>query len=300
MLIDLFNRYIWLVDTIYSAGAISREEINRRWSRSRYNEKHEDAIPERTFHHDREAILLMFHVDIQCDKRRNVYYIDNASDLQQDGLRRWMLSSFTVKQMVDESEILRDQIIYEEIPSGQQDLTKFVSAMRDHLRLRITHDSFKGKSYTTIISPFCLKVFKQRWYVAGITDQYPDEIRVYALDRLHDIQLTEQTYALPNGFTAKDLFRYSYGVYCSETPAQIVVKVAAGSVPFIRTVPLHESQQEIEHHEEYSLFQYYLAPTPDFKMELRTLGADAEVLSPASFRQEFVDDILRLNHTYGL
>lgn len=28
---DLFNRYIWLVDTIYRANGITFEEINEKW-----------------------------------------------------------------------------------------------------------------------------------------------------------------------------------------------------------------------------------------------------------------------------
>lgn len=34
----LFQRLIWLVDTIYSAGEIAREEIARRWVGSPYDE----------------------------------------------------------------------------------------------------------------------------------------------------------------------------------------------------------------------------------------------------------------------
>ncbi len=30
---DLFNRYLWLVDTIYRAGTITLDEINRKWLR---------------------------------------------------------------------------------------------------------------------------------------------------------------------------------------------------------------------------------------------------------------------------
>lgn len=31
---DLFNRYIWLADTIYRAGKITFEEINEKWQRN--------------------------------------------------------------------------------------------------------------------------------------------------------------------------------------------------------------------------------------------------------------------------
>lgn len=32
---------IWLVDTIYSAGEITSEEIDRRWVDSPYNDEHD-------------------------------------------------------------------------------------------------------------------------------------------------------------------------------------------------------------------------------------------------------------------
>jgi len=300
MLNNLFNRYIWLVDTIYTFGPITFDEINRRWALSRYNEEHID-IPQRTFHRDRIAIENLFDINIECNKPTNTYYIAQKEDVKQDGLRRWMLSSFAVKQMIDESALLRDQIVYEEIPSGQQELSLFVSAMRDHLRVRITHKNYKDDSgYTTLISPYCLKVFKQRWYVAGLTDRYPDEIRVYALDRLSNVQLSEAHYELPTGFTAHEFFQYSYGVYHSDTFEDITIRVAHRAVPFIDSVPLHASQQKIEENADYSVYRYKLAPMLDFKQQLRTLGPDVEVLTPASFRQEFIDDTRELMSRYRL
>ena len=58
----LLSRYIWLIDTIYSAGHISREEINRRWCRSLLSDG-ETAISERTFHRYRDAIADLFQID---------------------------------------------------------------------------------------------------------------------------------------------------------------------------------------------------------------------------------------------
>ena len=34
----LFQRLIWLVDTIYSAGKITHDEIDRRWANSQYKD----------------------------------------------------------------------------------------------------------------------------------------------------------------------------------------------------------------------------------------------------------------------
>ena len=51
---DLFDKYIWLVDTIYRAGRITLEEINKRWMRSQLSEG--TSLPHRTFHNWRNAI----------------------------------------------------------------------------------------------------------------------------------------------------------------------------------------------------------------------------------------------------
>lgn len=51
----LFNRYVWLVDTIYRAGHISFEEINEQWERSLLNDTGEE-LPLKTFHNHKNAI----------------------------------------------------------------------------------------------------------------------------------------------------------------------------------------------------------------------------------------------------
>ena len=57
---DLFDKYIWLVDTIYRAGKITFEEINERWLRSRLSEGKD--LPLRTFHNWRIAIEQVFDI----------------------------------------------------------------------------------------------------------------------------------------------------------------------------------------------------------------------------------------------
>lgn len=51
---DLFNRYIWLMDTIHRAGRITFEEINSKWLRNSMSEGLE--LPLKTFHNHRKAI----------------------------------------------------------------------------------------------------------------------------------------------------------------------------------------------------------------------------------------------------
>ena len=123
----LLSRYIWLIDTIYSAGHISREEINRRWCRSLLSDG-ETAISERTFHRYRDAIADLFQIDISFSKLRG-YYIENTSDFQRNDLRKWMISTFAVNNLMNEGVHLRKHIGFEPMPSGQQYLTSVLEAI---------------------------------------------------------------------------------------------------------------------------------------------------------------------------
>ncbi len=78
---DLFNRYIWLVDTIYQADGITFEEINEKWLRNSMSEGLD--LPLKTFHNHRKAIENTFDINILCDKRGGYkYYIENVDDIE--------------------------------------------------------------------------------------------------------------------------------------------------------------------------------------------------------------------------
>ena len=243
----LLSRYIWLVDTIYSAGSISREEIDRRWCRSLLSEG-EMAIPERTFHRYKDAIQELFQINIAFSKSRG-YYIENTTDFQRNELRKWLISTFAVNNLINEGVHLRKHIGFESMPSGQQYLTTILEAIRDGVRLRVTHQGFsksEAKSFT--IAPYGLKVFKQRWYVLAASE-YPDgRLLVYSLDRFTEVERTDISYTIPADFDVNEHFRSFYGVSCisNAQPEIVQLRIDASQVKFFRTLPLHHSQEEIE------------------------------------------------------
>ena len=159
---DLFNRYIWLVDTIYRAGKITLEEINERWLRTEMSGGVE--IPLRTFHNHRKAIEEIFDINIGCNRRGGYYYyIENLEDMERSGLRTWLLNTFAVSNLIRESRQLRHRILFENIPSGQRFLTPLIEAMRDGFVVTVTYRSFTHEKASTFdVEPYCLKVFRQR------------------------------------------------------------------------------------------------------------------------------------------
>ena len=61
---------------------------------------------------------------------------------------------------------------------------------------------------------------------------------------------------------------------------------------------MHETQEEIEQNEEYSIFTFNLRPEFDFQQELLWNGEDTEVLEPEWLRKEIAGKIQRMWHKY--
>lgn len=284
------NVYFWLIDTIAS-GNLTRDDINRRWAHCRYNDNHEEEFPERKFHRYKEEIQEIFDVDIRCSKSRgNVYYIENKDDIS-GGTRQWFLNAMAVHSMMDQAKDITDCVLYEDIPEGTQYLSLIVDAIRHRTQLQLTYHSFnRQEQYELTLSPYCLKVFKQRWYVAGCPSTHPNETRIYALDRVQTMRPTDQTFIYPKKFDAKTFFAPYYGVFRNATPTKVIIEATPASTQFLRLLPLHDSQKELRQFHGNTFFEYYIAPTLDFIQELRTHGTDIRVREPeelvAIFRNE--------------
>ncbi len=284
------NVYFWLIDTIAS-GNLTRDDINRRWAHCRYNDNHEEEFPERKFHRYKEEIQEIFVVDIRCSKSRgNVYYIENKDDIS-GGTRQWFLNAMAVHSMMDQAKDITDCVLYEDIPEGTQYLSLIVDAIRHRTQLQLTYHSFnRQEQYELTLSPYCLKVFKQRWYVAGCPSTHPNETRIYALDRVQTMRPTDQNFIYPKKFDAKTFFAPYYGVFRNATPTKIIIEATPASTQFLRLLPLHDSQKELRQFHGNTFFEYYIAPTLDFIQELRTHGTDIRVREPeelvAIFRNE--------------
>ena len=232
----LFECYIWLLNTI-ARGPISRAAIDEKWAHSSVNDYKQDYIPESNFHRWKDTIQLLFDVHIKCNAY-NEYYIEEASDLRGADLRLRLLNLMSMDSLLKDSKELSDQILFEPIPSGEKFLAPIIEALRDKTAIEMTYQGFtKGYPATFIVEPYCLKMFKQRWYVLAYSPGI-NKMRVYGLDRIHDIEPTTQKYKLPKGFNAEAYFKDAYGVTVlddQQEPQKIVISISEDQAHYLRT-----------------------------------------------------------------
>ena len=292
---NYFKRYIWLVDLINRRGPISFRDISDAWRRSPLNETG-DPLSERTFFNHKDAIAGMFGIEILNDRSLGFYI--GHTDIGNDDTGDWMLHALCMNNVLQENSDMKDRIIVEKIPSSEKFLTEVISAMRDSRVISLCYQSFhRPEPHCFNVSPYCVKHFKQRWYMLGNSDL---GLRIYSLDRFVDMEELEERFELPKGFDAEDYFRNYFGVIIGEAPLDVRICVAADQVKYFRTLPLHESQKEEPQEDGNSVFSYHIAPTFDFVQEILSHGADVEVLEPAELRERISGEITGMAARYGI
>ena len=258
---ELFNRYIWLLETISNSRetGITFEEINKKWLRNLSMSNNID-LPKKTFNNHKTAIEEMFEINISCNYSTYRYYINSDEDLGRDGVRKWLLNTFAINNLINESHKMKQRILFEEIPSGQKWLSTIIEAMRNGLKMEMTYQSYgRDKASTYPFEPYFVKIFKQRWYVIGKSDK----VRIYALDRIPGLKITEDRFEMPPDFIPEEYFLHCFGIIHDEeiAPQTVKLKVSSWQANYLRALPLHHSQEELDRVEEGVIFQYFIKPT---------------------------------------
>lgn len=286
---NYFNRYVWLIDTIRRHGYITFSDISDLWQKASINEDC-GYLPERTFFNHREAISDIFGIEIKFDKSLGYYITEDSNDTE--GIRNWLLASLSVNNLINESAAMHSRILFEKIPSGEKYLSTIIEAMKEGKILEMTYQKFQDDEPKTYdVAPYCVKVYKQRWYMLAKPTDRKSGLHIYALDRIHLLQQTRKDFKLPEKFNAENYFADWFGIVHDEEyePCTIRLKVWSKQRNYFRTLPLHHSQKETEIHDDWSIFEYRMAPTWDLEQELLQYNDNVEVLEPQSLRDQMIE-----------
>lgn len=194
-------------------------------------------------------------------------------------------------------------ISFENAPEmqGIENLEDIYHAILRQKVLKIRYQSFRSQEERVWnIHPYLLKEYGHRWYLLGFT-QEKESVGIFALDRMKEIRVSKIAY-LPNSFVhAEDYFRDVIGVTVfSNQPIETIELEFSGTIaPYVRTKPLHRSQQILEQEEGGKLVvQLQVAVNPELVSLLLSYGSEVKVLAPASLSQQIRDTAARMVRLY--
>lgn len=285
---SLILKYIWVVKTIHRAGRITLKELNEKW-RANVDLSRGEDLPRQTFDRWKSGILDLFGILIDCEQRGGYhYYIANPKELSEGKLRTWLLNTYGTAETLSSNLSIHDRILTENIPSSQDHLSTVLEAMKSNNMLHITFKAFTMKEPKRfLVEPYCVKMSAQRWYMLARNTEHKN-LRLYSLDRIETVEISNTRFVLPDDFNAKDYFAEFFGIVLDESvPLQtIILRADKYHQNYMRTLPLHPTQREIFACDDYADFELKLRPTYDFYMKLMSFGNMIKVLEPKNLQEE--------------
>lgn len=299
MISNTYNRYLWLLNTLLQYKRLTFDEIRNKWEASYMSEG--KTISLRTFHMHRHAVEEMFQVSVECDISDGYkYYIEDADSIAEDRARKWLLNSFNVSNMVSEGKMLKNRILLEDIPQGTEYLSVIIDAMRSNRILEVDYKPFyEDKSTLYHVEPYCMKVYRHRWYVLGKFHEL-NGLRQFSLDRVCRVIPFDETFVYPKDFSPEDYYQNFVGIWANEKikPVDVVIRAYGLQSKYLRTLPLHDSQEEINTTENYSDFKYKLCISNDLIRDLLAKGGDIEVIEPYALKKKLIDRTFEILKRY--
>ena len=283
----IYQHYVWIVNTLRQYKKLTLAQINELWMKDMVSDG--NKLDRNSFRRHTDAILNMFGIIIEHEENTYKYYIANPEVLGDGTMEGWMLSTLTVSAVLTDSLSLRDYILLENVPAGQEFLQTIILAIKTRRRIMIQYQKFGFEAGEKLISPYALKLFHQRWYLLSHTGNH---FATYSLDRMLMVQITDETFEMPDGFKPESYFTEYFGVLTDETPmAHVVVRAYGKTANYLRTLPLHHSQRELQQIDEYTEFSFDIRPTYDFLGQLLSHGDGIEVVSPDDVREKMMQKI---------
>jgi predicted DNA-binding transcriptional regulator YafY len=113
-------------------------------------------------------------------------------------------------------------------------------------------------------------------------------IKTFGLDRLTALEITHNPFKYPEKFEIEEYFRHCFGIIspANEEPVEVILSFNPDQGKYIKSLPLHESQQIIVDNVNELQIKLLIYTTFDFKMELLSYGESVKVLKPDSLIEE--------------
>lgn len=239
------------------------------------------GFSKRTLQRDIKEIRNVFGIDIEYSKAEKGYFISQSESENMNFQR--MMEAFDMFNSLNLAQDLTPFIHLEKRrPQGTENLYGLLHAIKNKLQIKFTYQKFwEEESSQRLVEPYALKEFKNRWYIM-VKDSKDNNIKSFALDRLTNLEITNQTYQYPDNYNIEQSYRYCFGIISpgEEEPQDIILSFDSLQGKYIKTLPLHHSQQILVNNEKELQIKLQLCITHDFIMELLSYGDSMKVLQP--------------------
>lgn len=296
------KKCLYIIHLLERKGALSLKEINE-WFR--YSSLYDGDIQPRTFARYKEFIAETFPCYVEFNANLGKYELVHNEKLygEGDSLYDYLLSAYHIEGMTELALKHRDRIMLMDAPNGVENVQIVLEAIDQKRGLECDYWSYnkQSKKHLTII-PYFLRTWEQRWYLVAEPLNPHHGQSVFALERMSSMWLTEEKMLPSKQISVEEYFKGCFGINHSDEPKpeRIRIKVLGTQVNYVRALPIHESQREVETTKEWSIFEYRLEPCYNFYQQLLWHREKLEVLEPQWVRDEIKELVKKMLEAYSV
>jgi predicted DNA-binding transcriptional regulator YafY len=245
------------------------------------------GFSKRTLQRDIKEIRNIFGIDIEYSKSQKGYSISQNENENMNFQR--MMEAFDMFNSLNLAQDLTPFIHLEKRrPQGTENLYGLLHAVKNRLQIKFTYQKFwEEETSQRLVEPYALKEFENRWYIMA-KDSKDNNIKSFAFDRLTNLEITTQHYQYPDNYSIEQTYRYCFGIISpnDEEPQDIILSFDPFQGKYIKTLPLHETQQVLVDNDEETKIKLRLCLTHDLLMELLSFGDNMKVIEPKSLADQ--------------
>jgi len=240
-------------------------------------------VSKKTFKRDLDDINSMYRKNIQFDFSKKKYFIE---DLENEDFNNRLLESFEMFNALKINASLSDHLDFEKRKSlGLENFHGFLHAIKNRQQLNFNYQTFYYEEpVLKKTNPYLLKEFKNRWYLVA-KDLKDEQIKTFGLDRISAIDITKKKFTYPVKNNPKEKFQHSFGIIAlveGSVPETVVLSFTNHQGNYIKTLPLHHSQEILIDNEQELRIQLKVYIAFDFVQELLSYGDSMKVIEPQS------------------
>lgn len=149
-----------------------------------------------------------------------------------------------------------------------------------------------------IISPYALDYNEGFFYLIGYC-HWRDKVKMFRVDRIQEIEVTEDDFKYPDDFSREDYFDNVWGVERREETIEVEVKFSGDMARWVQENEYHPSQEIEELEDGDIIMSFETCSINEVKKWILGFGAQAELIKPESLREEIGKEIKSMNNKYN-
>ncbi len=309
----------------------TKDDLRQACEEALFGESKGDDICDSTIEKDMFAMRMDFDAPIKYSKREKGYFYEDEDysidkiPLSQDDVDAIKFASNTLMQFRDVGifkqfgyaidkifdrvhissnpldESVETFVQFETVNhvGGSNLLPELLTAIQEKLIVHFNYTSFvNGRTKTKEVVPLLLKEYRNRWYLISF-DLSKKKVITFGLDRMADLDLSEDIYTEKVDFHSERYFKHSIGITANESsPEKVHIKVDKIGSKYLESQPLHSTQTLIKEGKKRNTYELEVIISEELKRTILSYGSQMEVLKPKSLKIELRDTVCEMNEIY--